>query len=130
MATDSLMFYAKELTVQLGGGLALGGFLNFFFPSHSRERIRGNPGKVVVEVLLQTTVSGAAALFFIGFLRGRGIDPQTTAIGLAPFWIYYLGAQHKLTNKTIDLLDYAGSKLEALDPALEKDIAEIKKQMP
>lgn len=125
--TDTFTFFAKELTVQMAGGVAMGSAINFFFPSHSPEKINKNPVKTFLEVLIQTLAAGAASLFFIEFLRGRGIDPQTTLVGLAPFWIYFLGAQPKMTRKTAGLIDYVWNKVETLDPEIGKEVEEIKK---
>jgi hypothetical protein len=86
-----------------------------------------NPVKVFLEVLLQTLAAGASSLAFIEFLRGRGVDPQTTMVGLAPFWIYFLGAQPKMTRKTAALIDYVWAKVESVDPSIQKEINQIQK---
>ena len=126
--TESIVFYAKELSIQMGGGIAVGSAVNAFFPQHSKERTMNAPAKVLFEVLTQALVAGGVSVFFISFLRGRGFDPQTTAIGLSPFWIYFIGSQSKMTRKTSALIEYAKAKLESVDPEIGKDIKKLENE--
>lgn len=117
---DSLIFYAQELLIQASGGLAIGFGLNYLFPERGRDVSDNEILKTMVETVFQVTLTGAGALVFIGFLRGRGYDPNTTAIGLVPFWFFLLSAQPKLQSKLAGLLRAGQKKLESLETHAEK----------
>jgi hypothetical protein len=112
---DTLLFYAKELTTQVTGGLIFGSLLNYMFPDRGSTTTDKMLFKTVLETALQIGLTGAAAIVFIGFLQGRGWDPQSSAIGLSAFWIFLFAGQPKLQAKLTALLDYTATKAEALE---------------
>lgn len=117
---DNLIFYSQELLTQAAGGLAIGFVLNYLFPERGREVNDTDILKTLVETVFQITLTAAGALVFIGFLRGRGWDPNLTAIGLVPFWFFLLSAQPKLQTKLVGLLSAAQQKIESFETRAKK----------
>jgi hypothetical protein len=121
--SDTILYYAKELTIQLGGGLFVGSAVNWLFPYPKSSVKSSNVFKTTVELLLQIAASSTMAVFYFGWLQGRGWDPLTTAIGTAPFWIFMFGAQPKMQQKAAGLGRYFLNFVESMDQSLANEIS-------
>ncbi len=112
--TDEISFYTSELSLQLGGGLLGGFFINWIFPEKVGKTTDKNVFKHTAEAGFQLILTSVTAVTFITWMNRRGWDPTTTAIGVAPFWIALLGAQPKMLMKISGVMEYFGGKIDSI----------------
>jgi hypothetical protein len=128
--SDTILYYSKEMTIQLLGGIIVGSSVNWLFPYPKAEMKSSNVLKTTVEVVLQIAACSTMSVFYFSWLQGRGWDPVSTAIGTAPFWIFMFGAQPKLTQKAGGLMKYFLGYVESLDQSLaneaRKDVSRVR----
>lgn len=113
--TDTVLFYAGELAIQAGGGIAIGSAINYIMPKHADMTSKSNAVKHGLEVVVQFAATAAGAVAFISFLQNRGFDARTNAIGSAAFWFWLLSSQPTLTSKVKGIVDLAASFLDEID---------------
>jgi hypothetical protein len=119
--SDSILYYTKELTIQLLGGIFVGSSVNWLFPYPKMHINNSNVLKTSVELLLQVASSSTMAVFYFAWLDNRGWSP-TAVLGTAPFWIFMFGSQPKLQQKASSMMKYLLGYIESIDQSLSDEV--------